>query len=45
MVFSESVLDSNANNFVKNLLNDDDYFDVVMNNCIQNLKIFLGGYF
>ena len=36
--FSESVLDSNANNFVKNLLNDDDYFDVVMNNCIQKSK-------
>ena len=33
--FSENVLDSNANNFVKNLLNDDDYFHVVMNNCIQ----------
>ena len=33
--FAEDFLDMDANNFVKNLINDDDYFNMVMNNCIQ----------
>ena len=33
--FAEDFMDSHANNFVKDLLNDDDYFNNVMNQCIQ----------
>ena len=33
--FAEDFMDNNANNFVKELLNDDDYFNYVMNQCIQ----------
>ena len=33
--FAEDFTDNNANNFVKDLLNDDDYFNNVMNQCIQ----------
>ena len=33
--FAEDFMDNNANNFVKDLLNDDDYFNNVMNQCIQ----------
>jgi len=33
--FAEDFTDNNANNFVKYLLNDDDYFNNVMNQCIQ----------
>ena len=33
--FAEDFMDNHANNFVKNLLNDDDYFNNVMNQCIQ----------
>ena len=36
--FAESFADSNANNFVKNLINDDDYLNMVMINCIQKSK-------
>tara|TARA_B100000287_G_scaffold14649_1_gene14780 strand:- start:168 stop:1307 length:1140 start_codon:yes stop_codon:yes gene_type:complete len=33
--FAENFLDIDANNFVKNLINDDDYFNMVMTKCIQ----------
>ena len=33
--FAEDFTDNHANNFVKDLLNDDDYFNNVMNQCIQ----------
>ena len=33
--FAEDFLDIDANNFVKNLINDDDYFNMVMIDCIQ----------
>ena len=33
--FAEDFMDNHANNFVKDLLNDDDYFNNVMNHCIQ----------
>ena len=33
--FAEDFTDNHANNFVKDLLNDDDYFNNVMNRCIQ----------
>ena len=33
--FAEDFTDNHANNFVKELLNDDDYFNNVMNQCIQ----------
>ena len=33
--FAEDFMDNHANNFVKDLLNDDDYFNNVMNQCIQ----------
>ena len=33
--FAEDFMDIHANNFVKDLLNDDDYFNNVMNQCIQ----------
>ena len=33
--FAEDFMDSHANNFVKDLLNDDHYFNNVMNQCIQ----------
>ena len=33
--FAEDFLDNHANNFVKDLLNSDDYFNNVMNQCIQ----------
>ena len=33
--FAEEFMDNHANNFVKDLLNDDDYFNNVMNQCIQ----------
>ena len=33
--FAEDFMDNQANNFVKDLLNDDDYFNNVMNQCIQ----------
>jgi len=33
--FAEDFTDNDANNFVKDLLNDDDYFNNVMNQCIQ----------
>ena len=33
--FAEDFQDIDANNFVKNLINDDDYFNMVMINCIQ----------
>ena len=33
--FAEDFMDNHANNFVKNLLNDDNYFNNVMNQCIQ----------
>ena len=33
--FAEDFIDNHANNFVKDLLNDDDYFNNVMNQCIQ----------
>ena len=33
--FAEDFLDNHANNFVKDLLNDDDYFNNGMNQCIQ----------
>ncbi len=36
--FAEGFADSNANNFVKNLINDDDYLNMVMINCIQKSK-------
>ena len=31
-------MDNHANNFVKDLLIDDDYFNNVMNQCIQKSK-------
>ena len=36
--FAEDFMDSHANNFVKDLLNDDHYFNNVMNQCIQKSK-------
>ena len=33
--FAESHINIHANKFVENLINDDDYFNMVMNNCIQ----------
>ena len=36
--FAEEFMDNHANNFVKDLLNDDDYFNNVMNQCIQKSK-------
>ena len=33
--FAEDFMDNHANNFVKDLLNSDDYFNNVMNQCIQ----------
>ena len=33
--FVEDFMDNHANNFVKDLLNSDDYFNKVMNQCIQ----------
>jgi glycosyltransferase involved in cell wall biosynthesis len=33
--FAEDFLDIDANNFVKNLINNDDYFNMAMINCIQ----------
>ena len=33
--FAEDFMDNHANNFVKDLLNDDDYFNNAMNQCIQ----------
>ena len=36
--FAEGFADGNANNFVKNLINDDDYLNMVMINCIQKSK-------
>ena len=36
--FAEGFADSNVNNFVKNLINDDDYLNMVMINCIQKSK-------
>ncbi len=33
--FAEDFIDIHANSFVKNLLNDDDYFNTVMTDCIQ----------
>ena len=33
--FAEDFMDNHANNFVIDLLNDDDYFNNVMNQCIQ----------
>ena len=33
--FAEDFLDIDANNFVKNLINNDDYFNMTMINCIQ----------
>ena len=36
--FAEDFTDNHANNFVKDLLNDDDYFNNVMNQCIQKSK-------
>jgi len=36
--FAEDFMDYHANNFVKDLLNDDDYFNNVMNQCIQRSK-------
>jgi len=36
--FAEDFLDIDANNFVKDLLNDDDFFKNVMNQCIQKSK-------
>ena len=36
--FAEEFMDNDANNFVKDLLNDDDYFNNVMNQCIQKSK-------
>ena len=33
--FAEDFMDNHANNFVRDLLNDDDYFNNVMNQCIQ----------
>ena len=36
--FAEDFLDNHANNFVKELLNNDDYFNNVMNQCIQKSK-------
>ena len=33
--FAEDFMDNHANNFVKDLLNDDDYFNNVMSQCIQ----------
>ena len=33
--FAEDFMDNQANDFVKDLLNDDDYFNNVMNQCIQ----------
>ena len=36
--FAEGFADNNANNFVKNLINDDDYLNMVMINCIQKSK-------
>ena len=36
--FAEDFMDNHANNFVKDLLNDDDYFNNVMNQCIQKSK-------
>jgi len=33
--FVEDFMDNHANNFVKDLLNDEDYFNNVMNQCIQ----------
>ena len=36
--FAEDFLDIDANNFVKNLINNDDYFNMAMINCIQKSK-------
>ena len=36
--FAEEFMDNHANNFVKDLLNDDDYFNNVMNQCIHKSK-------
>ena len=36
--FAEEFMDNHANNFVRDLLNDDDYFNNVMNQCIQKSK-------
>ena len=36
--FAEGFADGNANNFVKNLINDEDYLNMVMINCIQKSK-------
>jgi len=36
--FAEDFLDIDANNFVKNLINNDDYFNMTMINCIQKSK-------
>ena len=36
--FAEDFLDIDANNFVKDLLNDEDFFKNVMNQCIQKSK-------
>ncbi len=36
--FAEDFMDNHANNFVKDLLNDDGYFNNVMNQCIQKSK-------
>jgi len=33
--FAEDFMDNHANNFVRDLLNDDDYFNNVMSQCIQ----------
>ena len=33
--FAEEFMDNHANNFVRDLLNDDDYFNNVMSQCIQ----------
>ena len=33
--FAEDFMDNHANNFVRDLLNDDDYFNSVMSQCIQ----------
>ena len=33
--FAEDVMDNHASNFVRDLLNDDDYFNNVMSQCIQ----------
>ena len=38
--YSESLIDGNVNNFVKELLNNNDKFDEIMLNCLQKSKAY-----